>query len=256
MTAEQPTFAQALLDPAHTVSGLRAWNSTDSQARFAIYRNNVMVSLVDALADTFSVCQQLVGELFFRAMAAEFVRLHPPTSPILAHYGGALPDFIRAFPPAASVPYLADVARLEYARVQSYHAADDVVVSAENIAAAINDPERIHALRFTLHSSVHVIESAFAVCSIWAAHQSALPIENLNPEPAETALVFRRDFDVEVMQVPTAAGLFFKHLLLGNAVMDAATVALSENADFSLTDALTIAIREPLICAITHAPSE
>ncbi len=114
----QTAVAQALLDPALPCpTGLSTWNGSDPQTRFAVYRNNVMMSLIDALADTYPVVQRLVGEDFFRAMARVFAQAKPPRSAVMAYYGRDFAAFIDAFPPAASVPYLADVARLEMARV-------------------------------------------------------------------------------------------------------------------------------------------
>ncbi|MFA7290739.1 MAG: DNA-binding domain-containing protein, partial [Rhodocyclaceae bacterium] len=133
-------FAAALLDPAQPApAGLITWNGSDPAQRFGIYRNNVMVSLIEALADTFPVVQTLVGEEFFRAMAREFVRVSPPVSPVLAYYGDEFPAFVEHFPPAASLPYLADVARLEYARVLAFHAADSVPLATETLMAQLAD---------------------------------------------------------------------------------------------------------------------
>lgn len=85
----QSALAAALLDPdAPCPVGLTAWNGSDPARRFAVYRNNVVVSLIDALAATFPVTLELVGEEFFRAMAGVFVRAVPPTSALLAEYGG------------------------------------------------------------------------------------------------------------------------------------------------------------------------
>ena len=68
-------FAEALLSPeSDHPPGLRTWNGSDPGPRFAVYRNNLVVSLVDALADTYPVVQEMVGVEFFRAMAREFVR--------------------------------------------------------------------------------------------------------------------------------------------------------------------------------------
>ena len=121
----QTAFAQALLDPERDCpSGLTTWNGSDPVMRFAVYRNNVMLSLIDALADTFPVTQELVGEEFFRVMAKHFVQAQPPRSRLLAFYGDSFADFVDSFAPAAPVPYLADVARLEMCRVRAYHAAD------------------------------------------------------------------------------------------------------------------------------------
>lgn len=82
----QAEFATALLDPkAACPSGLQAWNRSDPQPRLAVYRNNVVSSLIGALADTFPVVQALVGVDFLHAMAGVFVRQHPPRSRLLVH---------------------------------------------------------------------------------------------------------------------------------------------------------------------------
>ena len=96
----QTAFAAALLDPElPPPDGLVAWNGSDPARRFAVYRNNVVVSLVDALADTFAVTQELVGEAFFRAMARVFALADPPKSRLMAFYGESFPNFIAGFPP-------------------------------------------------------------------------------------------------------------------------------------------------------------
>jgi hypothetical protein len=135
------SFSDALLDPAAPCPpGLSSWNGSDPAQRFAIYRNNVVVGLVDALADTYPVTQELVGEAFFRAMVREFVRAAPPRSPVLALYGQGFAEFIESFPPAAGLPYLAEVARLEMLRVRAWHAADAVPVTHKALATALADP--------------------------------------------------------------------------------------------------------------------
>ncbi len=115
-------FAAALLDPdVAAPDGLVAWNGSDPAHRFAVYRNNVTSALSDVLADSFPVTQQLVGEEFFRAMARIFLRGSPPPSPILTAYGEGFPAFVADFAPARTVPFLADVARLEWLRLRALH---------------------------------------------------------------------------------------------------------------------------------------
>ena len=150
----QAEFAAALLDAERPVpAGLCAWNGSDPARRFAVYRNNVIVSLVGALADTFPVLRQLVGDEFFDAMAGLYVRAHPPTSPVLAHYGEGLADWLAAFDPARALPYLSDMARLERARIAACHAGDAQPLAAEAIAARLADPASLPGARPTLHPS-------------------------------------------------------------------------------------------------------
>jgi hypothetical protein len=209
----QTAFAAALLDPdLPPPDGLIAWNGSDPVRRFAVYRNNVVVSLVDALADTFAVTQELVGETFFRAMARVFALSEPPRSRLMAFYGEDFPDFIAGFLPAAGVPYLADVARLEYLRVLAYHAADAAPLAADELAAALTDTETLPALRVVLHPSLHVLASRFAVASLWGAHQGLLAFADVVPDQPETALVLRCGLDVEVLRIMPADGVFISAL--------------------------------------------
>ena len=97
-------FGAVLLAPTFQCPpGLTTWNGSDPAKRFGIYRNNVVVGLVDALADTYPVVQALVGEDFFRAMAGVFVRQVPPRTPVLAWYGEGFAGFVEQFPPAAGL---------------------------------------------------------------------------------------------------------------------------------------------------------
>lgn len=247
---QQQDFAAALLDPQRaTPPGLRAWNGSDPAARLAVYRNNVVSSLVDALAETFPVVQQLVGDEFFRAMAGIFVRETPPRSRVLAHYGLGFPAFIARFPPAQGLTYLADVARLEVARVMAYHAADAEPVSAEMVSLALGSGERMGELRLVLNPSVHTLSSPHAVATLWVAHQSDEDgeIGAVDIDRPENALILRAGLDVLVLPVPRGTVDFVEAirsgLNLGDAASKAASQATSRAAatepDFDLTATLT-----------------
>lgn len=244
----QTAFAHALLNPELPCpSGLTTWNGSDPEIRFSVYRNNVMVSLIDALADTYPVVQTLVGEEFFRAMARVFAQSNPPQSKVMAYYGRGLAEFMASFPPAASVPYLADVARLEMARVLAYHAADVEPIHPEVLQAALADPEQLMTLRLVLHPSVHVIQSTFAIFSIWAAHQGAVCASSVDPDVAQSMLVYRAALDVDTMELTAGTGAFVSALLTGHALIDAAQAASSMEPEFDLTNALTMLLRLQLI---------
>src|SRR5690349_7765390 len=107
----QRSFAASLLDRGRPVpSGLTGPDGAPSEKRFSVYRNNVVVGLIDALKANFPAATRIVGEEFFRTMARAFVTRHPPVSPILLDYGAEFPDFVTGFEQAATLPYLADVA--------------------------------------------------------------------------------------------------------------------------------------------------
>jgi hypothetical protein len=235
---QQQDFAAALLDPRRaTPLGLRAWNGSDPVARMAVYRNNVVSSLVDALGETFPVVRQLVGEEFFRAMAGRFVRESPPRSRVLAHYGQEFPCFIATFEPARCLPYLADVARLEMARVVAYHAADAEPVSEEMVSLALASGERMGELRLVLHPSVNALESAHAVVTLWAAHQvdDEGEIGSFEVDVPQSALVLRADLDVLVLRAPDGAVAFVEAIRAGLNFGEAAARATAAAPGFDLT---------------------
>jgi len=228
----QSTFATALLAPeCPAPDGLRSWNGSDPAQRFAVYRNNVTVSLVDALADTFGVVQRLVGEPFFRAMAREFVRAQPPRSRVLATYGQAFPDFIANFAPAASVPYLADVAQLEMLRVLAYHAADAQPVALNALQRLLADPQQLAAARFQLHPSVQLLASPFAVQDLWDAHLDAGEPTGLDPDHAQCVLVFRHEQTVAAQALDPATWRFYQALQQGHTLADAAERAVEAGTE-------------------------
>jgi hypothetical protein len=248
----QTAFANALLNPELPCpSGFKTWNGSDPAQRFAVYRNNVMVSLIDALADTYPVLQALVGEEFFRAMARVFAMAQPPRSPVMATYGHDFAEFIQTFPPAASVPYLADVARLEMAQVWAYHAADVPPLALEALQVSLADPAQLMGLQLKLDPSVHVISSSFAVFSLWAAHQGAINMEAVDPDQVQSALVFRHALEVNTLELSGAVAQFVRALQTGQTLLAAAQAAAERDPEFDLTQALALLLRWQLITHLT-----
>ncbi len=247
----QAVFASALIDPSQACPpGLTSWNQSDVAQRFSVYRNNVMASLVDALADTFAVTQELVGAEFFRAMAQVFVQNHPPQTRVLTWYGTHFPDFIASFAPAATLPYLPDVARLEMLRVRSYHAADAAPLEAATWAHTLADPAALAQRTLVLHPSVHVLASHYAVYSLWAAHQGALALESVDTMQAESTLIYRHGLDVLLQAITPAQHGFVQQLQAGQPLAQAVDDAVAMDADFDLTALLTTLIRQQLITRI------
>ena len=239
-------FCASLLNPGSPCpEGLCSANGADPESRFAVYRNNVQSSLVNALADSYPVAMQLVGEAFFRAMAAIFVQGQPPRSPLMSRYGEDFADFIAAFEPACSVPYLADIARLEHLRTRAYHAADAEPVRPEQITAALNAPQVLSELRFELHPSLHLLDSAYAVVAIWAAHQQETTLAGIDITREQHALVLRNGLEVEVFALEPGASTFIRHLIEGQPLLAAA----ENSPPFDLAQTLGLLIAHN---AITH----
>ncbi|NMM35888.1 MAG: DUF2063 domain-containing protein [Glaciimonas sp.] len=248
---QQQAFFEALLSADQPPpAGLTTWNGSDPTSRFAVYRNNVMASLIEALADTYPVTQELVGELFFCAMARLYIIKEPPGSRVLAYYGASFPNFMEHFPPAASVPYLADVARLEMLRVCAYHAADCAELSAEAIAQILVDADVLPELLVGFHPSVRLLRSQFAVVSLWAAHQGIAEISTIAPDVPENALIIRDHLDVEVMRLNAGDGDFIADLLQGTSLGSAAEQAGLAYPGFDLSSVLSLLIRAHAISSM------
>ena len=257
---DQSTFSAALLDDEAAVPpGLTSWNGSDPGQRFAVYRNNVVVSLIDALADTYPVVQELVGEEFFRAMARAFARSRPPTSPVMAHYGDGFAAFIETFPPVAALPYLADVARLEWRYVEAYHAADAAPIAPDAVARLLSDEAALPATRFALHPSLAVLQSPHAVVSLWAAHQGTdadVSIAAIDLDTQESAVVARVGLAVQVLRVRPGAAAFIAALGRKVALGAATEAAIAADPEFDLADTLGLLIRSGAITALFTATTE
>ena len=248
-------LAQALLRPEATCPpGLSSWNGSDPAARFAIYRNNVLHSLVQCLSDTFPVTAALVGSDFFQGMATVFVRKHPPQSAQLVTYGSIFPNFIAQFAPAAALPYLADTARLEMARVHAYHAADAAPMPLPALQVALQTEAAARA-RWNLHPSLQTLQSAHAVVDIWQAHQTDGDVLPFETSRGQSAWIFR-DSDagnrVRVLHVLPAWCAFTQHLAHGATLPEAAE-ALPSGADFP--QALAALIQHGLVIGCRPEPA-
>ena len=234
-------FAAGLATPeARVPDGVVAPDGSTSARRFAVYRNNTAATLIEALGDNFPLCRALVGERFFDAMAEVHMRAHPPRSPILFRYGDTFADFAAGFAPAASVPYLADLARLEWAWLQSHHAADATPLAADALAAL--DPQALAAVRVVLHPALAVLRSAFPVVSIAARLRADDDLAGLDMGRGEDALLTRPALDVELRDLPPGAFEFIRTLgdaRLGDAAEAGAAV---EGFDLSANLAALFAV--------------
>lgn len=205
-------------------AGLVARDPAEVERRFAVYRNNVAVSLTQALATRFPVIQRLVGEAFFAPLARLYAETDRPKSPVLAEWGDGFAAFLEAFPPLAPYPYLGDVARIEVARGRAYHAADVRPVDPARIAAA--DPDRV---RLVLHPSVMLMRLAHPAVSIWARNQpgaEATPQPQPLPLEPQTALILRdAAFQVPVRAVGPGDAAVLLSLLAGDCLSVAADAA-------------------------------
>lgn len=229
----QRSFAAAVFDAeAEIPAGLIRKSGGIPRRRFDVYRNNTYVSLIEVLADRFPVVVRLVGEDFFRAMARDHVERHPPKSPVLLSYGAEFPGFIAGFPPAAGVPYLADVAALEWAWHEAYHAAEASPLPLEELAKATGNAAGAVLL---LHPSLRLVTSPYPVVSIWEWHGAGDETAPIKLDGSgEDALVVRPDMNVEIRRLPPGAVPFIRALGQRRSILEAFACAKEEVPRFDL----------------------
>jgi len=234
----QRAFGAAILDATHPVPpGLVGPDGEESARRFAVYRNNVIAGLIETLRDAYPVVYRLVGEEFFRAMAALYASKDPPRSPILLDYGSGFSAFLDRFEPVAALPYIGDVARIERAWVEAYHSPEAEGRDPTELAHIA--PDSFSGLCFTLHPSLRVVRSSLPALTIWRTNlpgESAIPVDL--SAGGEDALIVRPDAEVAVHLLPLGGAAFLRALSAGENVTNAATAGCTASAAFDLSENL------------------
>jgi hypothetical protein len=249
-------FSAALLSPdapaPDLVTGPRGKRA---EKRYNVYRNNVTVSLIAALSSIFPAVERITGEDFFRAMARFHVRETPPASPLLFEYGRDFADFIDRYEHAQDMPWLSDVARIERAWLEAYHAADAPTLRPEALATI--PPEELGDVTFQPHPATRLISSAYPAVTIFAMNRSG-PVGRVENRPEE-GLITRIDDEVTVRYLPPGGAAFLGALLSGECLAAAVAAGLEAEPAFDLSGMIGEMIAAQAFSAIrafSHAEME
>ena len=252
LMAIQAGFAAALRDRDRTPA-TQAWLAGDAELvdrRMAIYRANMVASAEKALAAAYPVVRQVVGDEFFHGLAREYQRRIPSTSGDLTTFGASFDEFLAAFEHTQSLPYLPDLARLEWAVHRAYGAADAPDFDAAALASV--DDEQQGAIRLRWSPGLAVIGSCYPIVRVWTIHQPGHAGEfSVDWDLAETALVARDGFVVTVTGCGAGDAAFLEASLNGVPLGDAAATALQYHPDFDLGALLSRAFAARLVCGFT-----
>lgn len=206
--------------------------------RLQIYRSNLFESLADALGAVFPVVAQLVGDGYFRQLARLCIARHPLRAGNLHGFGGELPALLRELPSAAELPYLADVAALEWAWHEVYHEAE----AAPLDATLLNDVPAAQQmdLGLQLAPAARLVCSPYPVLRIWQAHQGPWDpaFELSHDEGAVRLLVLRRALEIEFVLLGDAEAHWLSQLALGHTLAQATLAALQREPAFDLAATL------------------
>ncbi len=199
-SAIQRAFRLALDDPrAATPQLLASIRGNHPAARIAVYRNNARSALGSTLRAAFPAVERLLGEDYFGAVSEEFIRQHPPCSPVLNEYGGEFAAFIDGFSPLQGFPYLGDLARLEWARRTAFHAADVSlpVFDSGSRTALVTLVEQ----RLGWHPSLRLLHSAHPILRLWQSQVKDAPAPLPDEWHPATLIVWRCGWRVEAQPI-------------------------------------------------------
>ena len=244
----------SLLDRDNSAEELISDSVFAPAQRLQLYRNNLVIGLTEALEAVFPVVRRLVGEDFFRITCREFIPAQPPRQAVLHEFGKAFPDFIRTFEPASSLPYLAEVAELEWAWHEAYHAADADQLDATPLRQVPLDQQA--GLRFALHPAVRLLKSEFPVHRIWQVNQEEYgedEVVNLD-EGRVCVAVVRPRLEVFIQAIPEAEWEFLSLLANRFSLDDAFKAALGIDPRFNLAAVLQARLADKTI--IDTVPEE
>jgi hypothetical protein len=252
----QRLFSGAMLapvaDPAPELAALFTASPSILPERLQIYRNNVVGNLTDALLATYPLVKTLTGEEFASLLMRSYLLENPPREACLGLYGGLLPDFIEKFPPAAGLPYLVDVVRLEWAMNEAYNAADDEPLAPATLQAVPADALADLNLRLRasarLMSSRWPLESIRAFCLNYDEKTSgSLTLEG----EGSRLLVCRPGLAVEITALAPDEYLFLETLTAGATLGAALGKTFGEFPAFDFAAVLQRHLKHKTFAALT-----
>lgn len=248
MTVSQSQFRAALLNPDHLIpAGLCDSADRPAGARFNVYRNNVAVSLTEAMHTAFPVISKLLGPENMDGLAGIFLRRHPPTSPLMMFYGAEFPDFLASNEQLAHLGYLPDIARLDLALRHSYHAADAAPIQPERLAET--DPEELMASTIQFAPTLRVLRSIWPIHDIWRFN-TIDTAPNPHPGPQDVA-VMRPEFDPKPYLLPPGGADWIAALRDGKTIGVAHEIAMSNSIDFDLGATLGLLLQGGAVISLT-----
>jgi hypothetical protein len=235
----QFAFAEAVFKPsnARVAQRIRA-NGLDPVRRAQLYHNNMFVGLTGALEAVYPVVQRLVGDQFFHFAAKEYIQDRPSQSGNLHGFGDRFADFLAVLPSAAGLPYLADVARLEWAYHEVFHAAIGPRLDVEGLQGlSASSWER---LGFELHPASRLIESDYPVLQIWQVNRDDYTGDQRVDlaRDGERLMVLRRDLEIAMYRLSPGEFAWLRALINKQDISRAYEQACLAEPEFDLDTCL------------------
>jgi len=253
----QQQLTQTILGnkPSYSLeSAIKRYSRDELEARLDIYRNNYYASFEEVLRETYSSVNQIVGEEFFNALSAAYIRQHPPQHAAMIYLGENFSDFIKHFEHTQSLPYLADLALLDWHRQLAYHAAEAEPLAPEFFQKTDNSTLSNSLLQ--LHPSTNLLKSEFAIFTIW----DSLTNTNLNDstpilyDTPETLLTVRPDTEVRTWRLPPPVTELINQLAAKKTLIQSIEAALEtgekQQITFNPSEAIAFLVSSRVIISL------
>jgi hypothetical protein len=250
----QGLFAAALVDVTKRRELLTACRGDEWLVghRFDLYRNNLRASWEKALAAAFPVLQRYVGEEFFLAMSGLYGGRFPSRSGDLNLFGDSLPSFLEQFSAVSEHPWLADLARLEWAVHGSHYAANEGALAAEAVAQMSEGT--LDTLNVELHPTCRLIHSPWDIAALWLWHQA--PEQGSWTDDIRrpvVALVCRPRWKVAVRALGAGEAAGLAHIVAGARLGDSLDAAFTADPEMDVAAVFSSWLRDGLL--VESAPS-
>ena len=241
----QRKLGQALRDGHPAGLPLRD-KGISGERRLQVYRHNHLSALRESLRAVYPVTERLVGEAFFAAAADAYVLANPSHSGNIQDYGGAFPLFLEGYAPAAALPYLGDVAALEWRRLQTAIAPAHAPMDLTALAQV--PKEMLTELRFHHQPAARALDSRFPILSIWQFCQQPDPEGELDlGRGSERVLFSRRAEEVEMRLLSAGEYAFLRVLCRGETFEAACRAALTVERSFDVEERFATLVRDEVL---------
>lgn len=234
----QNNFQIAIFPSINDISDFIAFeNDLGQKHGLQVYRNNIFFSLAKALKTTYPVVHRLVGDEYFSALAKAYIQQEPSTSENLADYGQHFPQFLLSFIPAKSYPYLSEVAQLEWAYHEVFHAEEPCPLDLNKFKTI---PETAHfKIKFILAPTCRFFAFTFPVLKIWQMCQNENQDEQVDiDQPGENILVARRQLKITFEKITAGEFAFLSAFKQKNDFRNACAQAWQIEPEFDVSTCL------------------
>lgn len=230
-------FGQALFDANLDIpEGIIGPDGKTAPVRFGVYRNNVIVSLIEAMKDAYPSILSILEDENFSRIARNYIAAHPPKSPMMQEFGDKFAHFLQEFEPLKASPFLVDLACAERAWLVAYHAEDQPVVAAEALGTV--PPEIVMDVTFEKHAASWICASQFPLFALYCRRDDTSA--DIDLTESQNVLITRPQTDVIVRHIGAGDCRFFEQIFTGSTLGEAIGAGTEMETEFDPANAIGI----------------